>query len=48
VRPQWRDIRGYKAMYRDFAASIDAGRQPSMSLERAREDQVLMEQVARG
>ncbi len=47
-RPQWRDIRGYQAMYLDFAASIDAGRQPSMSLERAREDQVLMEQVARG
>jgi predicted dehydrogenase len=48
VRPGWRDIRGYRAMYVDFAAAIRAGRQPSMSLERAREDHLLMEQVARG
>jgi predicted dehydrogenase len=41
--PGFRDIRGYRAMYRDFAAAIRAGRQPQMSLERAREDQVLME-----
>lgn len=40
-----RDIRGYKAMYRDFARSIREGRQPEMSLERAREDHRLMEQV---
>ena len=39
------DIRGYRAMYRDFAASIRAGRQPEMSLERAVEDQRLMDQV---
>ena len=48
VRPGWRDIRGYRAMYADFADAIHAGRQPSMSLERAREDHLLMEQVARG
>ena len=44
--PGWlQDIRGYRAMYRDFAASIRAGRQPEMSLERAIEDQLLMDQV---
>jgi UDP-N-acetylglucosamine 3-dehydrogenase len=43
--PGFRDIRGYKAMYRDFAASIAARRQPEMSLERAMEDQRLMDQV---
>jgi hypothetical protein len=32
-------------MYQDFAASIRAGRQPEMSLERALEDQRLMDQV---
>jgi predicted dehydrogenase len=48
VRTPWRDIRGYQAMYRDFAAAIRAGRQPEMSLERARADHVLIEQVARG
>ncbi len=40
-----RDIRGYKAMYRDFAAAIRTGRTPEMSLERAIEDQRLMERV---
>ena len=43
--PGVRDIRGYQAMYRDFAASIGQGRQPEMSLERAMEDQRLMEQI---
>jgi predicted dehydrogenase len=32
-------------MYRDFAAAIQEGRQPEMSLERAIEDQRLMDQV---
>ncbi len=32
-------------MYRDFAASIRAGRQPEMSLERAIEDQRLMDAI---
>lgn len=41
--PGFRDIRGYRAMYRDFAGAIREGRQPSMSLERARQDHCLME-----
>jgi predicted dehydrogenase len=45
IVPGFRDIRGYRAMYKDFAASIRAGRQPEMSLERALEDQLLMDQV---
>jgi predicted dehydrogenase len=45
IVPGFRDIRGYRAMYKDFAASIRAGRQPEMSLERALEDQRLMDQV---
>ena len=45
ILPGFRDIRGYRAMYADFAASIRAGRQPEMSLERALEDQRLMDQV---
>jgi predicted dehydrogenase len=43
--PGFRDIRGYQAMYRDFAASIRTGETPEMSLERAIEDQQLMDQV---
>ena len=43
--PGMRDIRGYQAMYRDFVASIREGRVPEMSLERAMEDQRLMDQV---
>ena len=39
------DIRGYQAMYRDFAASITEGRAPEMSLERAIEDQRLMDRI---
>ena len=40
-----RDIRGYRAMYRDFAQSIAEGRAPEMSLERAMDDQRLMDQI---
>ena len=43
--PGFRDIRGYKAMYRDFARAIRTGQPPAMSLERATEDQRLMDQV---
>ena len=43
--PGVRDIRGYQAMYRDFYQSILDGRQPEMSLERAVEDQRLMDRV---
>ena len=39
------DIRGYKAMYRDFRRAIRGGGTPEMSLERAIEDQRLMDQV---
>lgn len=45
VWPGLSDMRGYQAMYRDFASAIRDGRQPEMSLERAMEDQRLMEQV---
>ena len=41
------DIRGYKAMYRDFVTSIREGRQPEMSLERAIDDQRLMDDIFR-
>jgi predicted dehydrogenase len=45
IFPGFRDIRGYQAMYRDFRESIQAGRQPEMSLERAIEDQRLMDLI---
>lgn len=41
------DIRGYRAMYRDFLNAIRTGAAPEMSLERALEDQRLMDQVYR-
>jgi len=45
IFPGFRDMRGYQAMYRDFRESIETGRAPQMSLERAIEDQLLMDQV---
>lgn len=48
VFPGFRDIRGYRAMYRDFARAIASGVAPEMSLERAIEDQRLMEAVYAG
>jgi UDP-N-acetylglucosamine 3-dehydrogenase len=45
IFPGFRDIRGYQAMYRDFARAIRENRDPEMSLERAMEDQRLMEAV---
>jgi predicted dehydrogenase len=45
VFPGFRDIRGYRAMYRDFVRSIRGRRAPEMSLERAMEDHRLMEQA---
>lgn len=47
VHPGWRDIRGYRAMYLDFSRAIRTGAPPQMSLERAREDHELVEQVRR-
>lgn len=45
ILPGVRDIRGYRAMYRDFLAAIRDGRAPEMSLERAIEDQRLMDEI---
>lgn len=43
--PGFRDMRGYQAMYRDFARSIRGAGTPEMCLERAVEDQRLMERI---
>jgi len=43
--PGLRDIRGYQAMYRDFVGAIRERRAPEMSLERAIEDQRLMDAI---
>jgi UDP-N-acetylglucosamine 3-dehydrogenase len=43
--PGFSDMRGYQAMYRDFYRAIRDGGQPEMSLERAMEDQLLMDRV---
>jgi predicted dehydrogenase len=43
VVPGFRDMRGYRAMYRDFVGAIRDGRAPEMSLERAIEDHRLMD-----
>jgi predicted dehydrogenase len=45
ILPGFVDIRGYKAMYRDFRRAIAGGGAPQMSLERAMDDQRLMDQV---
>jgi predicted dehydrogenase len=43
--PGFRDIRGYEAMYRDLIGAISSHRSPEMSVERAMEDQRLMDQL---
>ena len=43
--PGFRDMRGYRAMYRDFVEAIRERRAPQMSVERALDDQRLMEQL---
>ena len=43
--PGFRDMRGYQAMYRDFARAVRTGDAPEMSLERAMDDQRLMDQI---
>jgi predicted dehydrogenase len=45
IFPGFRDMRGYRAMYVDFARSIREHRAPEMSLERAMADQRLMEAI---
>ncbi len=47
ILPGLRDIRGFKAMYRDFLGAIREGRAPEMSLERAIDDQILMDRIYR-
>ncbi len=44
--PGFRDIRGYRAMYRDFVGAIRNGQTPEMSLERAMDDHRLMDAVS--
>jgi predicted dehydrogenase len=43
--PGFRDIRGYRAMYRDFLRAIREQRAPEMNLEAAMDDQRLMDQI---
>ncbi len=43
--PGFRDIRGYRAMYRDFASAVMTGSEPEMNLAVAIQDQRVMEQV---
>ena len=43
--PGVRDIRGYRAMYRDFVGAIRNGTPPQMSLEAAMADHRLMDQI---
>ena len=43
--PGFRDIRGYQAMYRDFAGAVRSGRPPEMSLETAMDDQRIMDRI---
>ena len=45
IFPGVRDVRGYQAMYRDFAAAVRGHGAPEMSLERAMDDQRLMERI---
>ena len=46
ILPGFRDIRGYKAMYRDFLGSVRTGHAPEMSVERALDDQRLMDEIS--
>jgi predicted dehydrogenase len=48
VFPGFRDVRGYRAMYRDFVRAIRESGVPEMSLERAIDDQRLMDQIYSG
>jgi predicted dehydrogenase len=43
--PGFRDLRGYRAMYRDFVRAIRQAAAPEMSVERAMDDQRLMDRV---
>lgn len=45
IVPGFSDIRGYRAMYRDFVRSMRGDSPPEMSLERAMDDHQLMDQI---
>ena len=45
IVPGVRDIRGYRAMYRDFVRAVREGREPEMRLERALQDHRVMDQI---
>jgi predicted dehydrogenase len=45
IWPGITDFRGYRAMYRDFLHAIRSRQSPEMSIERAMDDQRLMDQV---
>ena len=47
VIPGWRDIGGYRAMFADFLACLQDGREPRMTLARARRDLELVEAAYR-
>jgi UDP-N-acetylglucosamine 3-dehydrogenase len=46
--PGLRDISGHRAMFRDFFAAIETGREPLMTLSRARRDHELLEAAEQG
>jgi hypothetical protein len=45
IVPGLLDIRGYRAMYRDFFQAVRTGQPPAMSLERACDDHRLMDDI---
>jgi UDP-N-acetylglucosamine 3-dehydrogenase len=45
IAPGLADIRGYRAMYLDFARAVHEGGSPEMDLDRALADHALMEQI---
>lgn len=45
--PGFRDISGYRGMFRDFFAALREGREPEMTLEKARRDVRLVEEAYR-
>jgi UDP-N-acetylglucosamine 3-dehydrogenase len=47
VFPGFRDISGYRAMFRDFFDALRTGSEPLMSLERAQRDSELIEAAYR-
>jgi predicted dehydrogenase len=48
IVPGLRDLAGYRAMFRDLLAALRHGREPLMTLDRAREDVHIVEAAYRG